>query len=252
MLIEKAANLILSSNHAVALTGAGISTPSGIPDFRSTDSGLWHKYNPMEVASLSIFRLKPERFFEWFRPLAKCILFAQPNAAHLALSGLEKLGYLKTIITQNIDGLHQKAGSNSVLEVHGTLNTLTCASCYTQFEVKEYINPYIHEGKIPHCKNCGGILKPDAILFEEQLPKKTWIQVEKEINKCDLLIVLGSSLEVLPVARLPYQAVSKGAKLVIINNQETYMDMRADVVIHQDVAEALPRIMEQIINVRSL
>jgi len=252
MLIEKAADLILSSNHAVALTGAGISTPSGIPDFRSTGNGLWHKYNPMEVASLTIFRLKPDRFFEWFRPLAELILFAEPNAAHVALSELENLGYLKTIITQNIDGLHQKAGSSSVLEVHGTLNTLTCASCYTQFKVKEFITPYIHEGKIPHCKNCGGILKPDAILFEEQLPKKTWLQVEKEINSCDLLLVLGSSLEVLPVARLPYQAVNKGAKLVIINNQETYMDIKANVVLHQDVADALPAIMERIIDVRSL
>ena len=252
MLIEKAANLILSSNYAVALTGAGISTPSGIPDFRSTNHGLWHKYNPMDVASLSIFRLKPERFFEWFRPLAKLIFFAEPNPAHLALSELENLGYLKAIITQNIDGLHQKAGSSSVLEVHGTLNTLTCINCYTQFEVKEFIQPYINEGKIPHCQHCGGILKPDAILFEEQLPQRTWLQVEKEINKCDLLIVLGSSLEVLPVARLPYQAVSKDAKLVIINNQETYMDIRADVVLHQDVAEALPKIMERILHVRSL
>lgn len=252
MHIDKAADLILSSNHAVALTGAGISTPSGIPDFRSRDNGLWQKYNPMEVASLSVFRVKPERFFEWFRPLTELIHSAEPNSAHIALSGMQNLGHLKTIITQNIDGLHQKAGSTSVIEVHGTLNTLTCVKCYTQFNSETFIAPYIHEGIIPHCPNCAGILKPDAILFEEQLPKKTWRDAEQVVNKCDLLIVVGSSLEVFPVARLPYQAVSKGAKLVIINKQETYMDTRADVVIHEDVANALPSIMERIKNVRTL
>jgi len=252
MLIEKAADLILSSKHAVALTGAGISTPSGIPDFRSIKDGLWQKYNPMEVASLSVFRLRPERFFEWFRPLTRQITSALPNKAHTALSTMQSLGLLKSIVTQNIDGLHQKAGSTSVLEVHGTLNTLTCVNCYTTFESGEFLESYIDFGAIPKCKECQGILKPDVILFEEQLPHQTWLKVEQEVNKCDLMIVAGSSLEVIPVARLPYQAASKGAKLVIINNQETYIDSKADVVLHEDVAIVLPKILEHISDVRTL
>jgi NAD-dependent deacetylase len=252
MLIEQAARLILTSKYAVALTGAGVSTPSGIPDFRSNTGGLWHKYNPMEVASISIFRVKPERFFEWFRPLTKLILEAEPNKAHLALAKMESLGLLKSIITQNIDGLHHKAGSKRIFEVHGTLNSLTCVACYNQYSVNDFCEPYINDGIIPRCPICGGILKPDAILFEEQLPKETWLQVEKEIKKCDLLIVLGSSLEVVPVARLPYQAVNRGAKLIVINNQETYIDSRADVVLNKDVAIALPSITEHLKDVRPL
>lgn len=251
MLIEKAAKLILSSTYTIALTGAGISTPSGIPDFRSINQGLWNKYNPMEVASLSVFRIKPEKFFEWFRPLTSKILSAEPNVAHNVLSKLEELGLLKTIVTQNIDNLHQKAGSKSVLEVHGTINTLTCGGCYTQHPAKKFIEPYVRLGTIPHCPNCNGILKPDAILFGEQLPKKTWGTVEEEIRKCDLIIVIGSSLEVLPIARIPYTAVSNGAKLIIINKQETYMDSRADVVLKQNVARVLPSILERIIDVRA-
>jgi NAD-dependent deacetylase len=252
MLIEQAANLILDSNYAVALTGAGISTPSGIPDFRSNEGGLWQEYDPMQVASLSVFRIQPQKFYEWFRPLTKKIINAEPNAAHIALANLENQGVLKSIITQNIDGLHQKSGSKFVLEVHGTMKTLSCVLCYTQYPVSEFSGPFITQGIIPQCPKCQGILKPDAILFEEQLPRKTWLKVEEEIKKCDLLLVAGSSLEVFPVARLPYQAVSQGAKLIIINKQETYIDSRADVVLHEDVAEALPGISEILNNVRSV
>ena len=252
MLIELAVNLIQTAKYMIALTGAGFSTPSGIPDFRSSDDGLWHKYNPMEVASLTVFRLKPERFFDWFRPLAKQILSAKPNPAHLALAKLEDSGYLKSVITQNIDGLHQKAGTQNLFEVHGTLNTLTCISCYTQFQTPEFSIPYIESGVIPRCIKCNGILKPDAILFEEQLPKETWLRVENEIKKCDLLIVAGSSLEVLPVANLSFRAVNQGAELIIINQQATYIDSRASVVFHKDVAEILPVIVEQLTDVKAI
>ncbi|MFN2144871.1 MAG: SIR2 family NAD-dependent protein deacylase, partial [Anaerolineales bacterium] len=132
MLIEKAAQCFSESHYAIALTGAGISTPSGIPDFRSSHDGLWEKYNPMEVASLTAFRLRPEKFYQWFRPLTRTIIEAEPNPAHLALADLEKHGILKEIITQNIDGLHQKAGAKVVHEVHGTLRSLTCVSCYSK------------------------------------------------------------------------------------------------------------------------
>ena len=248
MQIALAASLLSNAKHAVALTGAGISTPSGIPDFRSSKDGLWQKYNPFEVASLSAFRVRPEQFFEWFRPLTKNIIEAQPNPAHFAISKLENHGIIKSVITQNVDNLHQKAGSENVLEVHGTLNTMTCGSCYTKYQSNEFIDAYLENGSIPYCRKCSGILKPDAILFEEQLPRKTWQKVDQEIKKCDLLMVVGSSLEVVPVANLPYQAISAGGKLIIINNEPTYIDSRAEVVLHENVADALPAIVDEILN----
>jgi len=246
MLIEKAAQCFSESHYAIALTGAGISTPSGIPDFRSSHDGLWEKYNPMEVASLTAFRLRPEKFYQWFRPLTRTIIEAEPNPAHLALADLEKHGILKEIITQNIDGLHQKAGAKVVHEVHGTLRSLTCVSCYSKFDAESLVEAFINQGEIPHCTECGSILKPDAILFEEQLPFQTWQAVEKAVKQCDLMLVAGSSLEVVPVARLPYEAITRGAKLIVVNNQKTYIDERAEVVINQDVAEVLPAIVELI------
>ena len=182
----------------------------------------------------------------------KKMIDAEPNAAHIALADMDEIGLLKSVVTQNIDGLHQKAGSKQVFEVHGTINTLTCVLCYTQYPVEEFSDPYIRHGIIPECPKCQGVLKPDAILFEEQLPRKTWLKVEEQIKQCDLLLIAGSSLEVFPVARLPYNAVTQGAALIIINNQETYIDSRADVVIHQDVAEALPNIAEFLKNVRTI
>ncbi len=252
MLIDQAAKLLLESQYTVALTGAGISTSSGIPDFRSSDKGLWQQYDPMEVASLSAFRTRPERFFAWFRPLAENIIRAVPNPAHIALAQLESAGYLKVVITQNIDGLHQKAGSKQVLEVHGTLNTLTCVQCYSKYPTSNFVTQYLEAGEIPKCPKCGGILKPDAILFEEQLPIKTWQAVEQAMRQCDLMIVAGSSLEVIPVARLPYQTVNKGGKLILINNQPTYIDSRADVVLHEDLAIALPAVVQTMLNGKSI
>jgi NAD-dependent deacetylase len=247
MLIERAARLFSESKYAIALTGAGISTPSGIPDFRSSKNGLWEKYDPMEVASLSVFRVKPEKFYDWFRPLTRTIVEAQPNPAHIALAKLEEKGILKEIITQNIDGLHQNAGSEMVLEIHGTLNSLTCVSCYTKHRSSEFLEPYIENGEIPHCDKCGSILKPDAILIGEQLPQRTWKAVEKAVKRCDLMLVAGSSLEVVPVARLPYEAANGGAKLIVINNEPTYIDSRAEVVLNQELATALPAIVDKII-----
>ena len=249
MQIEHAADLLQASRYAVALTGAGISTPSGIPDFRSSDNGLWRKYNPMEVASLSAFRTRPEKFFDWFRPLTNLIIEAQPNPAHQALAHLEKIGILKSIITQNIDGLHQKAGSQSIYEIHGSLNTLTCVECYRQFRASEYVKPYVEDGIVPHCRECGGLLKPDVILFEEQLPRQVWLAAEEEVRKSDLMIVVGSSLEVNPVAQLPYKVVARGGKLLIVNQQTTYMNDRADLVFSADAAEVLPKIVESLIHV---
>lgn len=246
--IEAAARLIRTFGNGVVLTGAGISTPSGIPDFRTPGSGLWSLYNPMEVASLSAFRYHPEKFLDWFHPLAKKIFFALPNPAHHALAILEKAGFLHTIITQNIDGLHQRAGSKQVLEVHGTIDTLTCTGCYKTYPAENFITRYIDNNETPRCPDCAKILKPNVILFEEQLPKETWFRALKACHECSILLVAGSSLEVTPVATLPLTAVEHHAKLIIINHTPTYMDPRAEVVIRGDVADILPLLSEMIID----
>ncbi len=246
--LEKAASLIRDAKQAVALTGAGSSTPSGIPDFRSRDSGLWTRNSPQEVASLSAFRKQPERFFEWLRPLAKHLLQSEPNPAHLALAHLEENKHLETVITQNIDGLHQRAGSVNVLQVHGNLDTLTCIECYQQVNSTAYVKPYIEDGTIPHCNQCGSILKPDIVLFEEQLPAQIWLQARRTAETCDVMIVAGTSLVVSPVAQLPERAKKNGASIIIVNKSSTYIDAQADILISGDVAEILPEITAKVLN----
>jgi len=246
--ISFAADLFRQSKHAVCLTGAGLSTPSGIPDFRSTGTGLWSRDEPMEVASLNTFRTAPENFFGWFRPLANQIYNAQPNSAHYSLAELEKAGRIHSIVTQNIDMLHQKAGSQFVIELHGTMQTLTCTQCYHKEQTSFHLDSFVENGKIPCCSKCGGMLKPDVILFGEQLPQAAWFKAQHEARQCDLMLVVGSSLEVLPVAGLPMQALDHGAHLVIVNNMQTYLNIRADVVISEDAAEVIPAIAEKVLN----
>jgi NAD-dependent deacetylase len=246
--IDFAADLFRQAKHAVSLTGAGLSTPSGIPDFRSTGTGLWSRDEPMEVASLSTFRTAPERFFNWFRPLASQIYNAQPNKAHFALAELEKAGLIHSIITQNIDMLHQKAGSRTVVEMHGTMQTLTCTECYHKVQSALYLDIFVENGKIPRCPQCGNTLKPDVILFGEQLPQVAWFKAQREARHCDLMLIIGSSLEVLPVAGLPMQALDRGAHLIIVNNVPTYLDVRADVVLTEDAAVVIPAIVEKVLN----
>ncbi len=243
--IDFAAGLFRRAKRAVVLTGAGISTPSGIPDFRSEGTGLWSRDEPLEVASLSTFRTAPEKFFAWFRPLAGQIFNAQPNAAHRALAELESAGRLHAILTQNIDTLHQKAGSRRVVELHGTMRTLTCVHCYFQAEAADFLPAFVEYGEIPRCPRCGNIMKPDVILFGEQLPQVAWLEAQREARQCDLMLVAGSSLEVLPVAGLPLQAIDRGAHLVIVNNSPTYLNVRADVAILENVAEIIPAIVER-------
>lgn len=235
------------ARRAVVLTGAGISTPSGIPDFRSEGSGLWAREEPLAVASLSAFREQPEKFFRWFQPLAGQIFAARPNGAHLALADLERAGRVQLVITQNIDGLHQKAGSQKVVEMHGSLRTLTCTDCFQRVESEGCLPAYLQTGLAPLCPRCGGVLKPDVILFGEQLPQKAWRQAQAAARGCDLMVVAGSSLEVLPVASLPMTALEHGAHLVIINQTETYLNVRADAIFTTDVAAVLPRIAELVL-----
>jgi len=246
--LDQAARILRQARHGVVLSGAGISTPSGIPDFRSADSGLWQHHNPMEVASLTAFRHHPERFFQWVRPLLHTILDARPNAAHQALVDLQKAGYLHGIITQNIDSLHQKAGSHPVIEVHGSLETATCTACYRTFPSSTFLQDFLAQGNLPLCPTCGGLLKPDVVLFGEQLPWQTWEEAERMARASDVMLIAGSSLAVAPVARLPVEAANRGAAIIIVNQTPTYMDPRADVVLRGDVADILPQLAERVLN----
>ena len=246
--LDTAKELLKQAKYTVVLTGAGISTPSGIPDFRSEGSGLWAQHEAMDVASLSTFRYEPSRFYDWFRPLAKDMVEAMPNPAHLALAELENAGFINTIITQNVDVLHHKAGSKKIIETHGTLRTLSCTQCFHQFESTPFLPDFVNRGSIPHCSDCGAILKPDVILFGEQLPQKKWLKAQSAARKADLMLIIGSSLEVLPVAGLPMQTLDRGGHLIIINQTPTYLDIRADLVFTEDAADLLPSLAEQVLS----
>lgn len=240
--ISQVADLVRQARNCIALTGAGISTPSGIPDFRSPNTGLWEKADPMTVASITGFWSDPTRFYEWMRPVAHVIHQAQPNLAHFALVELEQMHFLQAIITQNIDLLHHKAGSNIVHEVHGQLRELTCTRCYRTVLAENLLTIFLETGAIPFC-SCGGVYKPNVILFGEQLPARVVLAAKKALREADLVLVIGSSLEVFPVADFPRQAKHQGAKVALINLGPTYFDTEADLVIHADVVETLPAIV---------
>ena len=219
--ISQAARLIAQGKHVVALTGAGISTPSGIPDFRSAGSGLWERANPMAVASIWGFMEHPQEFYEWVKPLARKILNAEPNPAHWALAQLEARHKLCAIITQNIDNLHQRAGSKRVLEVHGHLREATCIRCYHIMPAKTLIEKFLRDGQVPRCSKCGSVMKPNVVLFGEMLPVSVINDAEDEARLCDVMLVAGSSLEVAPAAELPLIAKKNGAALIIVNHTST-------------------------------
>lgn len=240
--IKLAARLITEAEYVVSVTGAGISTPSGIPDFRSPESGLWISSDPMAVASIFSFRQRPETFFEWVRPFVKTLLEAEPNPAHKALADLEAMDRIKTVITQNIDGLHQRAGSQHVLEVHGHVREATCIRCYQIEPLEEFLFDFVRDGQILHCSSCGGVLKPNVILVGEQLPVSVLNAAWREVRACDVVLVAGTSLEMAPASELPMTAVMHGAKAIVVNYEPTNLDPMAHVVIHHNVATVLPQI----------
>jgi len=240
-LILQAAALLRQARAGLAFTGAGVSTPSGVQDFRGAGSGMWEKADPMEVASLTAFRYHPEVFYAWVRPLAVTIHRAEPNPAHRALAALEAAGRIKAVITQNIDGLHTRAGARQVLEIHGSLREATCGQCHRVWPGGPVLARFVKDGAVPRCPDCGGVLKPNVILMGEQLPEAAFRAARAAALRCDVMLVAGSSLEVMPSAALPLEAVTHGARLIIVNQEPTYLDERADVLIHADVAEALPQ-----------
>lgn len=245
--IQRAAELLSAARHAVVFTGAGISTPSGIPDFRSHGSGLWQRYNPMEVASITTFMQRPDRFYDWLRPLLRAIWKSEANPAHLALARLEQCGVVKAVITQNIDALHQRAGSNQVFEVHGSLRTMTCPQCRQVSSTDQFRADLENANDMPRCPGCGRVLKPDIVLFGEMLPAGTWTQAESHCRQADVILVAGSSLEVWPAAALPEMAVEGSAALIINNLSPTPLDSSAEVLIPLDVADAIPQIADLVV-----
>ncbi len=244
---DMAVALLRGARSAVAFTGAGISTPSGIPDFRSA-SGLWQRYNPLEVASIWGFRANPQRFYEWIRPLVRDMLQARPNPAHRALARLEAAGRLQAVVTQNIDGLHQQAGSRSVIEVHGSLQHMVCLQCGRREPADPYLQPsFLEADTLPTCSHCGAVLKPDVVLFGEPLPSTAWQAARQIMLAADVVLVAGSSLEVAPAGELPYEAYRQGAAVIVVNLEPTYLDAHAAAVLRGDVARILPALAEAVV-----
>lgn len=235
--IKKAAELIRGSKYMVCLTGAGVSTASGIPDFRTPGRGLWSNVNPIEVTSIQAFKEDPARFYRFYRPRIEELSRVLPNQAHQILAQLESEGYLHCLITQNIDGLHQKAGSKKMLEIHGNLGRAVCNRCGKQIS-SDLLLQKIDESdqRIPYCE-CGGVFKPDVVLFGETLDN-----LDRAIdiaNQADLFLVVGSSLQVSPANLLPEYCLAQKGKLIIINYMKTHLDRQATVVLHDDVGKCL-------------
>lgn len=237
---------VSQSRSMIAFTGAGISTPSGIPDFRSPNNGLWESVDPLEVASIYGFRQNPEAFYRWVYPLARLTLNARPNPAHQALAQLETMGKLKAIITQNIDMLHTRAGNRTIYELHGHMREATCVTCFAVYPGEPILERYLDDRILPRCPQCGGVLKPNVILFGEQLPYRELQNAQDAARHTDLMLVIGSSLEVAPASDLPLLALRNGAKLFIINYDTTFIDSKATCVIHGDCAEVLPAMLDRL------
>ena len=245
--VQQAIELLFASRHTVALTGAGISTPSGIPDFRGQRSGLWLAADQLAVASIWAFHDSPERFYHWIRPLMVKALAAKPNPAHTALAALEQRGKLAAVITQNIDSLHLLAGSRHVLELHGHTRTATCLDCHHTVSSVPLWSAVLDGVQPPPCLQCGGLLKPDVVLFGEPLPYDAIIGAQQEALAADVMLIIGSSLEVMPAADLPLLAKRRGATTILVNLTPTPLDDHMDVVIREDVVTALQQLRRALI-----
>jgi NAD-dependent deacetylase len=233
------AALIRQAESVVALTGAGISVPSGIPDFRSPRSGLWTKVDPMEVAHIEVFKRDPERFWGFYGQRFDTLDHKRPNRAHEILAELENAGLLKAVITQNIDRLHGRAGSREVIEVHGSIATSSCLECGSRFQLAEVRQRQAEApGEVPRC-DCSAPLKPDVVLFGELLPAAAIARAERLAASADVLLCIGSSLEVYPVAGLPELTLASGGALAIITQGPTQFDRVATVRMEGDVVDEL-------------
>jgi NAD-dependent deacetylase len=233
----KLARLIRGNQPCVVLTGAGVSTESGVPDFRSP-SGIWAQFDPREYATLGAFRRDPEKVWRFYAPRFAMLTDAEPNPAHLALAELERGGLVQAIVTQNIDLLHRRAGSGDVIEVHGSIRTSSCPDCGSVYPLAEVV-PLIEAHGAPPCPACGAILKPDVVFFDELLPEDAMMRAVELAEQAGLLLVVGSSLEVYPVADLPRSTLAAGGKVAVVNRTPTWVDGRASLVLRESAGKAL-------------
>ena len=238
--LTRLANLLQSATHAVAFTGAGISTESGIPDFRSP-GGVWSRYKPVTLQDFLASHEARQTFWKIRRESYADFVAARPNAGHAALARLEAAGRLAAVITQNIDELHQQAGSKRVLELHGTARQVVCISCEKRWPASDIQQLLMQGVEVPTCDDCGGWLKSATISFGQQLPAEVLAEATRISKRCDLFLAIGSSLVVQPAAMLPVYARQAGATLIIINNTETPLDDVADLVIRGPIGETLAR-----------
>lgn len=242
---ERTADLLRDLNRVVVFTGAGISAESGIPTYRGAD-GMWKKYDPEKFASIEHFRRDPSYYWSFFRderyPTLKK---ARPNPGHSALARLEAGGVLRCVITQNIDGLHQEAGSRNVIELHGNARFVGCLDCGMVYGMEE-IASQLAPGKppVPECMQCSGRLKPTVVLFGESLPEDAVQEAAQEASACDAMICVGTSLVVYPAAAFPLSTLENGGRLVIVNTEPTPMDNLAEIVVRKPAGEFLPELAQ--------
>jgi NAD-dependent deacetylase len=225
--VGRLAHLIRKNQPCVALTGAGVSTESGIPDFRSP-TGIWAEFDPLEYGSLQAFRRDPEKVWRFYAPRFSMLTDAEPNRAHLALAELERRGLVRAVVTQNIDLLHERAGSCEVVEVHGSIRTSTCPDCRARYPLGDVL-VLLRQGEgVPRCPACDGVLKPDVVFFHELLAESEIDRAYELAGEAWLLLVVGSSLEVWPVAELPLVTLRAGGKVAVVNDGSTSIDERAE------------------------
>ena len=234
------ATLLEKRRPCVVLTGAGMSTESGIPDFRSA-SGLWAEVDPFEVASIDAFRRDPLRVWRWYGPRIHGLLAAEPNPGHLALAALERTGLVRAVVTQNIDTLHSRAGSEDVVEVHGSIRRFVCLACGAE-EALDGVLAQLEAREAPECPECGTILKPGVVMFGELLPVAEMERAERLAREAPLLLVVGSSLQVWPVAGLPDETLRAGGAVAILNREPTPYDDRASLLLSGAAGETLAEV----------
>jgi NAD-dependent deacetylase len=247
-LIQRAAKDILNSKKTIAFTGAGISVESGIPDFRGAQ-GLWQKYDPEEYAHIQTFYSDPDRVWLMLKDMFSLIMSAKPNPAHIGLAELERMGYLSSVITQNVDGLHQAAGSRRVIEFHGSHRTLSCLKCSTTIDGTSLKL----EDLPPRCPRCSSLLKPDVVFFGEPIPWEAQVSSLKESQSCSAVLVVGTSAVVYPAASIPITAKERGATVIEINMEPTPLtDQISDYLISGCAGEIIPAIVEEVKRTKSL
>jgi NAD-dependent deacetylase len=241
--IERLAELIRDAQPVVVLTGAGISTESGIPDFRSSE-GIWQRYDPFELASIDAWRRDPRKVWDFYAMRFEMLTRVEPNAGHVALARLERAGLVRAVVTQNIDTLHARAGSRNVIEVHGTIRTSSCLDCGHREPLERVLGLL----PLPTCEVCGEPLKPDIVMFGELLPEAAIATATHLAREAGLMLVVGSSLEVWPVAGLPDETLRAGGRLAIVNRGRTDYDARAAVVIDGGAGETLSKVAELLLD----